>query len=109
MSDSKLYRKHKEASSDAPWEFEIFEGDDFDVGRITLNFDSAPSEIENVTVTIVDESDSTYDALVRIVDPNNKTSVYFECINNIACGDKVLVSYANTGGHTISGKATVSL
>jgi hypothetical protein len=89
--------------------WQIVEADDFDCKRICMVFDSQPAALENVDVYIRSQLGSAYDCLVRREDPNNCNSVSFEDINGIESGDSLEVVYANTGGVTIRGVATVQL
>ena len=104
----KLFRKHLLAdSNEVSWS--IWEGDDYNVFRITLKFSTAPSAIENIIVKIDSGSGAAYDCIIDSYDPNGQTDVCLEGYCNIPNGDKLLVTYANTGSHTISGVATVGL
>jgi hypothetical protein len=89
------------------WTF--FVGDDFDVKRIALKWDSAPSASENVTVTLDSAQGAAYDTVLRSVDAIGHVDVVFENIDGLVSGDKLLVSYANTGTDSITGTAVMEL
>ena len=45
-------RTHTQASTSVAVDWDIFEGDDFDIDTITIAFDSAPTTVEDLTVTL---------------------------------------------------------
>jgi hypothetical protein len=99
--------KLQPTSSAVDWDIVV--KNDYDIERIALSFSAAPAAIENIIVTQKDGSDSNFDMVLRVSDPNGKTTVCFEQIKGIVSGDYINVYYENTDGATVRGVATVQL
>lgn len=102
-------RFHEQAATAVAVSWELFEGDDFDVKRILLTFDVAPTTNENVTITLNSGQGSAYDTVLRSADPAGATSLVFENIEGLGNGDKLLIEYTNTDTKTITGLAAVKV
>lgn len=102
-------RVHTQAATSTAVAWTFYESDDFDVLRITLKFDAAPTTSENITVTLDSAQGAAYDTVLRTEDPVGVTSVSFEDIKGLANGDKIVVAYANTDTNSITGTATVEV
>jgi hypothetical protein len=98
-------RRQPPLETTGPVSWPIFEGDSFDVRRITLKFVTAPTVSDLVTVTLDSLSGTPFDVPLCSANPNGRTSVVFENITGIGNGDKIVVSYANSESIAISGNA----
>jgi hypothetical protein len=103
------YRNYtQEATSDAlAWT--LSEADSFNVVRIDIMFDAAPTTPENMTVTVDSVSGAAYDRVVQTIDPAGLTVVKLNPIVGLVVGDKIVVEYTNTDGRTITGSATLDV
>jgi hypothetical protein len=90
-----------------PIAWDISVGDAFDVLRITIKFDSAPTSAGNITIKIDASEGSNYDAILRTINPVGKTSVVEEDIKGFINGDAVRVDYANPDSRTIYSTANI--
>jgi hypothetical protein len=104
-------RTHTLSATTSAISWSVYEADDFSVKILTLNFDSAPTTSENITLSIDSANGSSYDTVIRIIDPSITSSVdiTFEDLNLFSSGDKLLVSYTNTDGNSITGTAVVEI
>jgi hypothetical protein len=105
----KLYRKDPLTATTGNLAWSIWEGDDFDLKRLTLTFASAPAAISNVQLWLDSAEGSTYDCILREIDPNDCKHVVIEDVKGIANGDKLLLKYTNTGAISVVGTAVVEL
>ncbi len=106
---SKTYRVDAQAADADAIAWVISAGDHFDVKRICLTFDAAPTTSENITVTINSNQGAAFDTVVATVDPTGATSVVITDINGILKTDTVDIAYANTDTNSITGFAVVEL
>lgn len=97
-----------EATTDAV-SWRIFLGDVFNVPRIDLVFGSAPTTPGMVTVTKDSVSGSSYDSVIRTVNPVGLTSVAIEGMHGFTFGDALVITYANVDGVEVSGSATLEI
>jgi len=102
-------RTHTQASTSVAVDWDIAEGDDFDVLMLTLTLDAAPTAQENLTVTLDSVLGGAYDSTLVTVDPRGATSIVVTGISGLVKGDVVTVAYANTDTNAIVGTATVDL
>ncbi len=102
-------RDHVQTATTSAVSWSIFEGGDFDVERITLKFDSAPTTSENITLTKDSIQGAAYDTLLLSFDPaaDSATDVVIENVTGLRNGDKIVLAYTNTDGNSITGVATV--
>lgn len=106
-----MRRKHSLAATTSAVSWSIFEGGDFDVVAVALTFDAAPTTSENITLTIDSSLGAAYDTVLRVVDPSvtSSTDIVIENLPLFADGDKLLVTYTNTDGNSITGHAVTEL
>lgn len=84
-------------------------GDDFDPLRITLNFATAPTTSEDVTLTIDAATDATFDELLIAKNAAGQTSLVFTDIPPLHNGDKFRIEYTNTDAVSVTGAFTFQI
>jgi hypothetical protein len=70
---------------------------------VTVNFDTAPTTSENLTLTLNSGQGSDYDTVIRSTDPSvgSATAVEFLLNERFASGDSIDLAYTNTDTRTI--------
>lgn len=104
-----MRRGHTLASTTDAVEWTIFEADDFNVPRIDLVFDAAPTSAGLLTVTKDSVAGSAYDTIVFTINPIGLTTINIETLHGFVSGDKLIVEYANPDGVEITGTASAEL
>ncbi len=84
-------------------------GDDFDPLRITLNFATAPTTSEDITIKVDALEGSTFDEFIWTQDAAGKTTIMFTDIPPLNNGDKFLIEYPNTDAVSITGAFTFQI
>ncbi len=102
-------RDHTLAATTSAVSWTFFEGDNFDLERLTLKFDSAPTTNENVVITKDSVQGAAYDTILAAFDPAGYTDVVVTGVSGMKAGDKILVTYLNSDGNSITGVATLLL
>lgn len=96
------------ATTDAV-DWDVYVIDEFNVPRIDIVFDSAPTSAGLITVTKDSADGAAYDTIVHTENPVGRTSVYILGLHGFAKGDKINVSYANPDGVSVTASATVEI
>jgi len=102
-------RTHTQAATSIALAWTFYEADGFDVPRIDVDFDAAPTSAGLLTVKKDSGQGAAYDTIIRSTNPVGKTSVHFEGLYGFVDGDKILVEYANPDTVSITGTASVEL
>ena len=89
------------------WEIETY--DESTIRRLILNWDTAPTVDEYVTITLVSSEGASYNSVLFVVSPKHANTVKIDEIGSFLYGDVIKIEYANTEGNTITGIATYSL
>lgn len=89
--------------------WEIYRADGFNVPRIDLTFDVAPTSAGYLYLKKDSVLGAAYDAVIRIFSPVGLTSMSIEGMHGLVDGDKLIVEYANPDGVSITGSATVEI
>ena len=84
------------------WDIDLY--DNYDIPRISLIMDSAPSSAGNVEVYIVPEKDENRKILTASVSGVGVTSLVITDIDAILPGDKIKVQYINPDSVSIQGE-----
>jgi hypothetical protein len=90
-------------------DWDIFEGDNFDVHRVDLVFVSAPSTAGVITVTKDSVHGSAFDAILQEVNPVGLKTVTIDPIPSMLFGDKVNITYSNPDGISVTGVAVTGM
>jgi hypothetical protein len=85
----------------------VYVADDFNVPRIDLAFDTAPTTAGLITVTKDSGAGAAYDTVIRTINPIGLTAVVIEGLHGFVSGDKLLIEYANADGVSITGSASL--
>jgi len=86
----------------------IYIADRFDVDRIDIHLDVAPTSAGDITITKDAAAGAAYDTVMHEFTAVGETDHAVENLKGFVSGDKVLVEYANPDSRTISGTANVS-
>ena len=81
--------------------------DDFDAVRITLTLAVAPTSAGSCLLKIDSGEGAAYDSTLRSVNAVGATSIVFENVNDIDNESKLVVTYANPDGVSITGTGTI--
>lgn len=105
-------RTHTQAATTSALAWSIFDTNDFDALLITLSFGTAISTAEDLTVTLDSHLGAGSDETLLTIpgaDLVGKTSVVIKSVVGLVNGDKILISFTNTDGVSITGTATTRL
>lgn len=104
-----MRRPHTLAATTSAVSWTLFEGDDFNIPRIDLVFDTPPTSAGLVIVTKDSEAGSDYDCIIATINPVGQDSISFQTLHGFVSGDQLLVEYANPDGVSITGTASLEL
>ncbi len=106
---SKAYTQDIQTTTSVALAWSIAVGDNFDVKRINLTFDTAPTTSEDLTVTLDSGQGAAYDTVLYTVDPSvaSVTNLTIEELPGFMNGDALLIEYTNTDTRAILGTAVL--
>ena len=87
----------------------IYINDSFDVPRIDIAFGSTPTSAGSVVVTKDSVEGAAYDTVISTTDAQNEGQVVITGLTGFVTGDKLVISYVNTDGVSVTGTATVEI
>jgi len=87
----------------------VFEADDYNVPRIDITFDPAPTSAGLITFTKLRTSDPTFESIVYTVNPVGQTAVSVETLHGFVNGDVLKIQYSNPDAVDITATAATEL
>lgn len=106
---TKPYRRELLAPTTGAVSWSIAGHDEFDLERIVMNFDAAPTTVEYITISLDSVDGSDYDAQLYVLSPVGACTLKVEDMGKFLDGDVITVTYTNTDGNTVSGSALYSI
>jgi hypothetical protein len=104
-----MRRAHSLAATTGAVSWTFYEADDFNVPRIDIDFDTAPTSAGLLTVSKDSVLGAAFDTVIRVINPVGETSVHFEGIYGLVNGDKIVVTYDNPDSREVTGSASIEL
>jgi len=106
---SQSYRESKLEATTGAISWTINEGDNFYLKSITLNFATAPTSRDVLSITQKSTHGTTFDSIIKYIVPKGDFNLLVEDVTEIINGDSILVEYTNTDAVSITGLAIVTL
>jgi len=99
-------RSYNMAATTSAVSWEVFERDEFNLSRLDITFDLAPTTAGNVTITKDSVYGAAYDVVLASESPVGVTSLSFGPFVGMTRGDKLVVEYTNADARSVVASAT---